>query len=280
MKKLTLDKIVPGKGEKKWTAHFTRNGRKITRSFGARGMEDYTMHKDKKRRMNYVRRHMKDLRTKDPTRAGFLSMFLLWGESTSLRLQTAWYRKQLKRYNESGSIAGFRRSAAAILKRGVRESERLSGGRRNVSARRKVNVAIRSSSSSSKKSSSKRPSPVDSAMYARVKQRVYNKIPTHSAYRSGIVVKKYKEAFAKKYGPRRSPYTGTRPQKKGLARWFKEKWRNQRGEVGYAKRGDVYRPTRRITKKTPTTFGELSKRQIRAAQREKKTKGRVRNFKR
>ena len=75
---LTLDKVVKGSGEKKWVAHFTRNGRTIKRPFGQKGAEDYTIHKNWKRRHHYVRRHMKDLRTGDPTRAGFLSMFLLW----------------------------------------------------------------------------------------------------------------------------------------------------------------------------------------------------------
>ena len=43
--------------------------------------------------------------------------------------------------------------------------------------------------------------------------------------------------------------------------------------------GDVYRPTKRITKDTPTTFNELSKKEIKKAQQEKKTKGRVKKFK-
>ena len=47
--------------------------------------------------------------------------------------------------------------------------------------------------------------------------------------------------------------------KQGLARWFKEEWKNQRGEVGYKNTNDVYRPTRRVTPKTPLTFNELTK---------------------
>ena len=266
---LTLDKIEKGKGEKKWTAHFTRNGRSITRSFGQRGAEDYTMHKNKDRRYQYVRRHMKDLRTKDPTRAGFLSMFLLWGDSTSLRLQTAWYRRQLKKFNKTGRFPIG--SAIAILKEGIRKSEKqLSGGRKLNSTRRKVNTVIRSAS--------KKNVPRDPSLYSRVKKRVYDRIPKHSAYRSGIVVQEYKKAYNKKYGPRASPYTGAKNSSKGLARWFREEWKNQRGGIGYKKKSDVYRPTKRITKKTPVTFSELSKRQLKAAQREKRTKGRVKQF--
>jgi hypothetical protein len=46
--------------------------------FGAAGMEDYTMHHDEERAERYRTRHKKDLRTEDPTRAGFLSYYLLW----------------------------------------------------------------------------------------------------------------------------------------------------------------------------------------------------------
>ena len=64
----------------------------------------------------------------------------------------------------------------------------------------------------------------------------------------------------------------------GLGRWFAERWRNQRGEVGYKYKGDVYRPTRRVNKKTPTTFRELSPRRLSRARSEKKRTGRVSKF--
>tara|TARA_R110000822_G_C15137570_1_gene475832 strand:- start:65 stop:355 length:291 start_codon:yes stop_codon:yes gene_type:complete len=69
---------------KKLQAIFTRdNGRTKTTHFGAAGMDDYTLTKDKERRRLYRQRHKKDLSTKDPTRAGYLSYYILWGESTS-----------------------------------------------------------------------------------------------------------------------------------------------------------------------------------------------------
>lgn len=61
--------------------------------FGRRPYSDYTIHKDKKRRELYRRRHTKDLQTEDPTRAGYLSYFLLWGDSTSLRQNIRQYKK-------------------------------------------------------------------------------------------------------------------------------------------------------------------------------------------
>lgn len=123
------------------------------------------------------------------------------------------------------------------------------------------------------------PTPADPRLYARVKAKVVREIPTHSAYRSGLIVKAYKEAFAKRHG-RLAPYLGKRSASKGLTRWFREEWRNQRGQVGYAKKGDLYRPTKRITAKTPTTFGELSSKDLRRASEEKRKTGHVRRFKR
>tara|TARA_B110000305_G_C19462133_1_gene655262 strand:- start:5219 stop:5593 length:375 start_codon:yes stop_codon:yes gene_type:complete len=120
--------------------------------------------------------------------------------------------------------------------------------------------------------------PVDSKLYNKIKDNVYKEIPKHSAYRSGIVVQKYKKAFSKKYGNKK-PYTGKKTKKKGLTRWFDEKWLNQRGEVGYKYKNDVYRPTRRVTKNTPTTFNELKPNEIKRARNEKYTRKRVRRFK-
>jgi hypothetical protein len=121
--------------------------------------------------------------------------------------------------------------------------------------------------------------PVDKKLYENVKKRLYKKMPTHSAYRSGLLVSNYKKQFKNKYGNRKRPYTGDKKKNKAtLTRWFNEKWRNQRGEVGFKKKGDIYRPTKRITKKTPITFNELNKTQIKKAMKEKKKTGRVKNF--
>ena len=120
--------------------------------------------------------------------------------------------------------------------------------------------------------------PTDQALYHNTKKRVYKKHPKHSAYRSGILVQTYKKSFKKKYGSKRSPYKGEKPTTKGLKRWFNEKWVNQRGEVGYKNKSDIYRPSRRVTKKTPKTHGELTRKQVKRARREKYNKGRVRRF--
>ena len=120
--------------------------------------------------------------------------------------------------------------------------------------------------------------PTDSKLYNKTKKQIYKKYPKHSAYRSGLLVKKYKKEFSKKYGTKKRSYSGTKTRKKGLKRWFAEKWVNQRGKVGYKYKNDIYRPTHRITKKTPKTHKELTKRKIKRARREKYTTCRVKKF--
>ena len=120
--------------------------------------------------------------------------------------------------------------------------------------------------------------PVDSGLYNKTKKKIYALYPKHSAYRSGILVKEYKKQFSLKYGPIKTPYYGKKTYKKGLSRWFKEKWVNQRGETGYKYKNDIYRPSLRVTKKTPKTHAELTKKQLIKARRKKYKLGRVDRF--
>ena len=120
--------------------------------------------------------------------------------------------------------------------------------------------------------------PKDQKLYDSVKKSIYKKIPKHSAYRSGLLVKTYKERYKKKYGAG-SAYKGTKNKNKGLGRWFKEDWKNQRGGKGYKKKGDIYRPTKRVTKDKQVTMKELSKKEKEKAMKEKKKTGRVKKFK-
>ena len=119
--------------------------------------------------------------------------------------------------------------------------------------------------------------PTDINLYNQIKEKVFKEIPKHSAYRSGILVRRYKEAFFKKHGNNNS-YRGNKKENEGLSRWFKEDWKNQRGQSGYQKKGDIYSPTKRITNKTPKTFSELSKTRKIRARRKKYRKGRVNRF--
>lgn len=97
MRDFTLVKITKSdKPDKKYMAIFRnkKTGREKTTHFGAAGMSDYTINKDKERRARYRDRHRKDLETGDPTRAGFLSYYILWGDSTSIRDNIASYKSR------------------------------------------------------------------------------------------------------------------------------------------------------------------------------------------
>ena len=83
------------KAGKKLQAVFTKdNGRTKTTHFGSAGMDDYTLTKDKEQRKRYRSRHKKDLSTGDYTRAGYLSWYILWGESASRRDNIASYKRR------------------------------------------------------------------------------------------------------------------------------------------------------------------------------------------
>jgi len=119
------------------------------------------------------------------------------------------------------------------------------------------------------------PTPTDEKLYESIKKDLFKKYKP-SAYRSGLLVQKYKEEYVKKH-KNKNYYSGSR-QNSNLKRWFDEKWQNQRGEIGYQKKTDVYRPTIRINDKTPTTFNELTKNQIKKAMNEKARTRRVKKI--
>tara|TARA_R110001632_G_scaffold20288_2_gene60912 strand:- start:2296 stop:2646 length:351 start_codon:yes stop_codon:yes gene_type:complete len=112
--------------------------------------------------------------------------------------------------------------------------------------------------------------PTNKKLYAKAKAK-YSSMK-HSAYKSSLVVKEYKKMGGK--------YSGAKPTKTGLTRWHKEDWRTQDGKKTYnGKKGKIFRPTKRITKDTPTTMKELTPAQKKKAIAEKKKKGRVTKYK-
>jgi hypothetical protein len=83
------------KPEKKWRAVFLMDtGREKKTDFGAAGMQDYTLTHDKEQRERYRARHKKDLETGDPTRAGILSYYVLWGNSVSMQKNISDFKKK------------------------------------------------------------------------------------------------------------------------------------------------------------------------------------------
>ena len=96
--------------------------------------------------------------------------------------------------------------------------------------------------------------PMNKKLYEKVKSIVYPKYKKPSAYRSGAVVKLYKEM-----GGKFKDNGG-----KNLARWFKEEWKDV-GDQEYP----VYRPTKHITKDTPLTVDEIDQTNLKEQIKEK-----------
>jgi hypothetical protein len=70
---------------KKWRATFEHDGHgtgtgktRFHTDFGASGYVDFTMGASPERARLYRQRHAKDLETHNPTKAGFLSYYILW----------------------------------------------------------------------------------------------------------------------------------------------------------------------------------------------------------
>lgn len=79
-----LKRLVPSHNpEKKYDAVIeTDAGREKVISFGAKGMSDYTQHKDEERKKRYVARHSARESFTDPTTAGFWAKNILWNKPT------------------------------------------------------------------------------------------------------------------------------------------------------------------------------------------------------
>jgi len=102
--------VKSSKAGKKWTAIFGDGGGNLEKQvhFGSAGMRDYTLVSDKASKFylpkmvdrnvvrdSYKRRHKKDLETKNPMRAGYLSYYLLWNKKT-LASSIKDYKKRFK----------------------------------------------------------------------------------------------------------------------------------------------------------------------------------------
>ena len=70
------------------------NGKNKTVHFGDSKLPHYTSTATKEQRERYRKRHQKDLRTNDPERAGFLSYYITWGESKSIRKNIQDYKSR------------------------------------------------------------------------------------------------------------------------------------------------------------------------------------------
>lgn len=109
-----------------------------------------------------------------------------------------------------------------------------------------------------------KPRPCDASKYAAAKSRIYAKYKTHGAYRSMAVVKAYKAAGGR--------YCGGSKSSGGTTRWQKEKWRAPGGKKDFGgKKPGVFRPTVKVSSKTPKLLQNVSKKDRAKARRTKAT---------
>jgi hypothetical protein len=101
------------------------------------------------------------------------------------------------------------------------------------------------------------PTPVNKKLYNEVKAYIYSIYRKPSAYRSGAVVKLYKQLGGKYKEDSIIHSIDHVP----LARWFQERWINVNTAPEFGNY-PVYRPTIRITEKTPTTVYEIPKKRL------------------
>jgi hypothetical protein len=92
------------------------------------------------------------------------------------------------------------------------------------------------------------PIPKNTLLYQKVKDYADTIYSKPSAYKSGFIVKKYKE-LGGKYKDDKKP--------KNLKRWFKEEWTDI-GHLSYP----VYRPTVRVNRHTPLTPTEIDQQNL------------------
>ena len=82
---------------KKYTAIFydDKNKKIKTTHFGNKGSSDYTINKNDKTKMNYLKRHEKRENWNDPLTAGALSRWILWNKPT-LKASISDFKKRFK----------------------------------------------------------------------------------------------------------------------------------------------------------------------------------------
>lgn len=119
------------------------------------------------------------------------------------------------------------------------------------------------------------PEPTNKKLYEKVKKEAKKKFDVWpSAYASAWLVREYKKRGGK--------YRGKRDEDSGLSRWFAEEWvdvcywpkKKKCGRPstskGYATKYPYCRPSKKVTKSTPKTVQELSKKQRQSRCRRKR----------
>lgn len=271
--KIKLLSVKPLKSsKKKYVAEFEitiKDGKKRKKStkFGAKGMSDYTIHKDTERRNRYIKRHTKDLRTNDPTRAGFLSMYILWNKK-SYKSSLADYKRRLNTYNKTGKFPKSISGSSLKSKFGNVTLSYI-----NKFGKNKKGTTKKSTTKSTKKS--KAPDNVKNPkLYLKIKAKIQKDVKEKNrrwgAYDSGRLVREYKQAGGKYSGNKKSKTSSKKPS--NLDRWYREKWIDAcawpkkkscgRTKASIKSKVTYCRPSKVIDSNTPKTVQELTKPQI------------------
>jgi hypothetical protein len=102
------------------------------------------------------------------------------------------------------------------------------------------------------------PTPTDPNLYDEARDFIMSKYKKNSAFASGATVKHYKQLFKKKHGEHSRPYYDDNSPK-NLKRWFEEKWVNVNPMLGILNDNayPVFRPTNKVSSKTPTTVQQI-----------------------
>ena len=99
------------------------------------------------------------------------------------------------------------------------------------------------------------PTPIDIQLYTIAKHKADTLYSKPSAFKSGYIVKTYKELGGRYKDDNKS---------KNLERWSQEKWQ----DIGH-KEYPVFRPTVRINELTPLTVNEIDKKNLKKQIKEK-----------
>jgi hypothetical protein len=202
---------------------------------------------------------------------GFCSVWSLWYIDLRTSNPDVEPKKLIKeaikeirtREGKSGSFTDFIRRYSLLFVEEMEKIEDLYDGNQKssedgscgcnnniiIDGKKKRRSRSRRKKSDGRKRSIKR-SPANKALYEKAKKEVYSHYKKPSAFRSGALVKRYKELGGTYMGAKKSA-------KVGLTRWFQEKW----GDVGH-KGYPVFRPSRRVSKATPLLAKEIDPRQL------------------
>jgi hypothetical protein len=112
------------------------------------------------------------------------------------------------------------------------------------------------------------PTPANPKLYEKAKEIIYQQYDKPSAYRSGALVKKYKELGGTYIADKKEPT---------LERWFLEKWKDVNPDKT-SKSYPVYRPTVRVSDKTPKTVKEIPKKKLQEQSKLKQKIGGTKNL--